>query len=424
MRKLICAFLVVCMLVSLAACGETDAGFKPALDTDTSCSITVVGSYDNFEALEAEFDRFNEIYPNVRLRYVKLDDYNNTLGTVLEGNDKPNIFFSYTWMIGNTNYSQVSDHMEDLSDPALRLNLDCIRPGLINDDAEGRVLMVPVFSRTYGMMVNNDLFEKEGLSVPTTRAELMSVCEAFRNKGYLSPMMGYSLRSSSCLMYTVAYPLFVSTLAENPEALALANDLDSDAGEYMRPALEAVEQLIRNGCVDLDECDKITDNYTQVILRFFEGDVPMMICAGDTVSGTKKRESQSEAFSNAPFEYTFAPIPSTENGGYFIDSPSVQFSVNKYCDNLDMTNEFMRFLVTNKELNEMASVKRLVTPTTDLSFDSVYTPFAQVPSERTISPEVLGIKDPLTVQIRVAAFRVGKGELTVDQAVEMYGSFE
>ncbi len=424
MRKLICAFLVVCMLVSLAACGETDAGFKPALDTDTSCSITVVGSYDNFEALEAEFDRFNEIYPNVRLRYVKLDDYNNTLGTVLEGNDKPNIFFSYTWMIGNTNYARVSDHMEDLSDPALRLNLDCIRPGLINDDAEGRVLMVPVFSRTYGMMVNNDLFEKEGLSVPTTQAELMSVCEAFRNKGYLSPMMGYSLRSSSCLMYTVAYPLFVSTLAGNPEALALANDLDSDAGEYMRPALEAVEQLIRNGCVDLDECDKITDNYTQVILRFFEGDVPMMICAGDTVSGTKKRESQSEAFSNAPFEYTFAPIPSTENGGYFIDSPSVQFSVNKYCDNLDMTNEFMRFLVTNKELNEMASVKRLVTPTTDLSFDSVYTPFAQVPSERTISPEALGIKDPLTVQIRVAAFRVGKGELTVDQAVEMYGSFK
>ncbi len=424
MRKLICAFLVVCMLVSLAACGETDAGFKPALDTDTSCSITVVGSYDNFEALEAEFDRFNEIYPNVRLRYVKLDDYNNTLGTVLEGNDKPNIFFSYTWMIGNTNYARVSDHMEDLSDPALRLNLDCIRPGLINDDAEGRVLMVPVFSRTYGMMVNNDLFEKEGLSVPTTQAELISVCEAFRNKGYLSPMMGYSLRSSSCLMYTVAYPLFVSTLAGNPEALALANDLDSDAGEYMRPALEAVEQLIRNGCVDLDECDKITDNYTQVILRFFEGDVPMMICAGDTVSGTKKRESQSEAFSNAPFEYTFAPIPSTENGGYFIDSPSVQFSVNKYCDNLDMTNEFMRFLVTNKELNEMASVKRLVTPTTDLSFDSVYAPFGQVPSNRTISPEVLGITDALTTQIRIAAFRVGKGEITVDEAVTMYGSFK
>ena len=192
----------------------------------------------------------------------------------------------------------------------------------------------------------------------------------------------------------------------------------------MRPALEAVERLIQNGCINLEACDQIADNYTKVILRFFEGDVPMMICAGDTVSGTKKRESQSEAFSASPFDYTFAPIPLTEDGGYFIDSPSVQFSVNKDCDNLDMTNEFMRFLVTKEELNKMASVKRLVTPTSDLSFDAVYAPFGQVPPERTISPEVLGIKDQLTVQIRVAAFKVGKGELTIDEAVAAYGTFK
>ncbi len=429
MKKLLCIILAVCMAVSLAACGETTpegpaAEFRPTLDKDTSCSITVVGSYDNFEALEAEFDRFNEFYPNVRLSYVKLDDYTNTLATVLESNEKPNIFFSYTWMTGDEKYDSVLAHMEDLSDSALKLDLGCIRPSLINRSTEGKVLMVPVFSRTYGMLVNNDLFAKEGLSVPTTWAELLTVCATFRNKGYASPMMGYSVKSSSCLMNTVAYPLFIATLAENPEALALANDLDPAAGEYMRPALEAVEQLIKNGCVDLDECDKIEDNYTKVILRFFEGDVPMMICAGDTVSGTRKRESQSEAFTNAPFAYSFAPIPLTDQGGYFIDSPSIEFSVNKDCGDLEMTNEFMRFLITDKELKEMASVKRLVTPTKDLSFDSVYAPFGQVPAERTISPEVLGIKDPLTVQLRIAAFQVGKGELTIDDAVAKYGRFE
>ena len=429
MKKLICILLVICTVVSLAACGgktqeETVTGFKPALDTNTSCSITVVGSYDNFEALEAEFDRFNEFYPNVRFSYVKLDDYSNTLGTALEGKDKPNIFFTTASMIGNENYDPVFALAEDLADPALGLDLDCIRPGLINHDAEGHVLMVPVFSRSYGMLVNKALFEKEGLDIPTTWTELLAVCEAFRAKGYGSPMMGYSLKSSSCFMYTVAYPLFAATLAENPEALSLAVELDPAAGEYMRPALEAVEQLIRNGCVDLDACDMIEDNYTKVILRFFEGDVPMMICAGDTVSGTRKRESQSEAFINAPFDYTFAPIPLTEEGGYFIDSPSVEFSVNKSCDDLEMTNEFMRFLISKAELNEMASVKRLVTPTTDLSFDSVYAPFGQVPSSRTISPEVLGITDALTAQIRIAAFQVGKGEITVDEAVTMYGSFK
>ena len=429
MKKLLCVVLILCVVVSLAACGgkkqeETATGFKPALDTDTNCSITVAGSYDNFEALEAEFDRFNEVYPNVQFSYVKLDDYNNTLGTVLDGNDAPNIFFSYTWMIGNEKYAPVVAHMEDLSDSSLGLDLSCIRPGLINRDAEGHVFLVPVFSRTYGMLVNNDLFKKEGLSVPGTLKELLSVCEAFRDKGYNSPMMGYSLKSSGCFMNTVAYPLFAATLAKNPDALKLANDLDPAAGEYMRSALEAVEQLIQSGCIDLDECDKIEDNYTQVILRFFEGDVPMMICTGDTVSGTRKRESQSEAFTKAPFSYALAPIPLTDDGGYFIDSPSIEFSVNNTCNDLAMTNEFMRFLITNKELNEMASVKRLVTPTSDLSFDSVYAPFGQVPADRTISPEVLGIKDQLATQLRVAAFQVGKGEITIDEAVAKYGSFE
>ncbi len=192
----------------------------------------------------------------------------------------------------------------------------------------------------------------------------------------------------------------------------------------MRPALNTVEQLIRNGCIDLNACDEIEDNYTQVILRFFVGDVPMMICTADTVSGTKKRESQSEAYSAAPFRYSFAPLPLTDKGGYFIDSPSVEFSVNKNCDDLDMTNEFMRFLISEEALNEMASVKRLLTPTSDLSLDSVYAPFGQIPPDRIISPEVLGITDPLTVQIRVAAFQVGKGEITIDEAVAMYGSFE
>ena len=429
MKKVICIILVICTAIVLTACGsktqeETPAGFKPTLDTNTSCSITVVGSYDNFEALEAEFDRFNAYYPNVTFSYVKLDDYNNTLLTALEGNNKPNIFFTTASMIGNANFDAVFAHAEDLSDPALALNLDCIRPGLINHDAEGRVLLIPVFSRSYGMLVNKGLFEKEGLSIPSTWTELMAVCEAFRSKGYASPMMGYSLKSSSCFMYTVAYPLFAATLAENQEALALANNLDPAAGEYMRPSLEAVEQLVRNGCIDLDACKEIEDNYTKVIFRFFEGDVPMMICAGDTVSGTRKREAQSEAFTSAPFEYAFAPIPLTAEGGYFLDSPSVEFSVNKDCDNLAMTNEFMRFLISNKELNEMASVKRLITPTTDLSFDAVYAPFGQVPSNRTLSPEMLGISDALTTQIRIAAFRVGKGEITVDEAVTMYGSFE
>ena len=428
MRKMLCVVLAALFAVITTACfsraqAESAGVFQPRLDPDASCQITVVGSYSNFEALETEFDRFNEFYPDVELTYVKPDDYNNLLGTILESSSAPNIFFSYQWMCGNEKYQKVCDHMEDLSDPQLGLDLECLRTGLLNLDAEGHLLMVPIFARNYGMLVNSDLFAKEGLQVPATWEELLAVCKAFRDKGYASPMMGYSASSSGCLMNILIYPEVVAALEKDPEALRAANEMDPSAGEYMRPGLEAMMQLIGNGYINLEKCGEISDNYTQVILRFFEGDVPMMICTGDTVSGTGKRESQSEAFSKAPFAYSFTPIPLSDAGGYFIDSPSIQFSVNKTCENLDMTNEFMRFLITRQELNRMASVKRLVTPTTDLSFDSVYAPFSQVPAERILCPEVIGITDPLAAQIRNAAYQVGTGAITIDEAVSQYGSF-
>ena len=180
MKRVLTVLLALLLVLLAASCGKKtdDETFTPALDTETACKISVVGSYDNFEALEAEFDRFNEYYPNVELSYTKIDDYNNAIATVLSGNDAPNVFFSFSWMIGNSASDEVFAHMENLADPALGLRLDCIRPGLLNRASDGRVLTVPIFSTSYGMLINDDLFAKEGLSAPSTLPELLSVCAA------------------------------------------------------------------------------------------------------------------------------------------------------------------------------------------------------------------------------------------------------
>ena len=38
-------------------------------------------------------------------------------------------------------------------------------------------------------------------------------------------------------------------------------------------------------------------------------------------------------------------------------------------------------------------------------------------------PEVIGITDPLAVQVRNASFLVGTGEISIDEAVSDYGAF-
>ena len=200
MKKLLCIILALCTLVLLTACGskqqeETAAGFKPALDKNTDCKITVAGNYDNFEALEAEFDKFNEFYPNVKLSYVKLDDYNNMLGTVLEGNDKPNIFFSYTWMMGNEKYDSVAAQMEDLSDSALKLDLDCIRSSLINRDAEGRVRIVP----QQGLHQPDDGLQSQVLQLSHEHCCLSPVCGNACQK----PGCAYACQQSGSLRWRI-----------------------------------------------------------------------------------------------------------------------------------------------------------------------------------------------------------------------------
>ena len=55
---------------------------------------------------------------------------------------------------------------------------------------------------------------------------------------------------------------------------------------------------------------------------------------------------------------------------------------------------------------------------------SIYAPFGDVPADRIYSPEELGVKNPLAIQIRVAAFKVGRGEVTIDEAVAQYGTFK
>lgn len=107
--------LLLAAVLCLTACAakeapksqESAAGFTPKLDPKMESSITVAGSYNNFEALETEFNRFAEYYPNVIMKYTYLDNYNGIIATALNSTEAPDIFFSYPWMASGEEYASV-----------------------------------------------------------------------------------------------------------------------------------------------------------------------------------------------------------------------------------------------------------------------------------------------------------------------------
>lgn len=417
--------LGVAAMFLLQGCGSkgADKPFVPKYDKDTKFSLTVAGSYSNFESLEAEFERFYEYYPNASLEYVSMDDYNNVISSALVGSEPPDIFTTNGSMIGNEKYNDMFAACEVFSDSSTGIDYSCIRESLIRTTDSGQVLMLPIFTTSYGMLVNMDIFEKEGLKVPTNYKELVKVCEKLKSAGYESPVMGTNRFSGTGMFNCFAYPMYAHNVIKNSDKVDALNNFEPGSGELMRPALERLSEFVNSDCIDVAKCnEEITDEYDQMIMRFFEGDVPIMLAAGDVVSGTAKRESKSEAFSANPFKYRFFIAPAGDDGGYFINSISICFSVNKNSQNLDMANEFMRFLISNKELGNMASLKRLITPVDDFSADEVYSALSDVPADRSFSDKQTGLLDPAVRQFRAAIYAVGNGKMTVDEAVAAYGN--
>ena len=420
MKRIISILLALALLACFAGCGAQEKkteGFKPSLDTKTAGTVRIVGHYSNFEALEAEFDEFAKYYPNVDLTYTCLDNYNKIIATTLATNDAPEIFFAYPWM---NNGEVLANYGEDLADTALGIDLGCLRPSTLLTDDAGCVRMVPIYVTTYGMLVNEDIFEKNNIKVPETYEELIAGGEALKNAGYASPMLTHS----SLLGFPLYYPYFCAGVQNNREALEALNGQAPASEEYARQALELAEDFAGHGFIDTDEMNGLENDYDAVIKRFFEGDIPMMFASANTVSGTEKRESQSAAFSEHPFRYSFRPVPSTAEGGYFLNTVSMGFAVNKNSRNLEMANEFMRFLICTKELNRMAQAKRMVTPCIDMSLDKVYAAFGGMKDSQIINASELGLADAADARVRRAGWQVSAGNMTADEAVAAFWKLE
>lgn len=419
------SYLIIASTMALLVTGCNGGGnkpFVPNLDTETKCKIVVKGHYDNFEALDEQVHKFNTFYPNVDIDYEKVDNYTkeDVINNLFVGDSAPDIYFINNGWESDSRYANLFRYAEDLAEPNTGIDISAVREELVYKDKDGHAPFVPIFTNAYGMIVNEEIFSKNKLSIPKTYTQLIHVCNSLLELGYDSPIMSYNAS-----LYSLYFPYFLSTINGNKEAVDALNTLQASAGSYIKDGLEKAQDFNNYHFIDANKCKEeiAKDNTDGICLRFYKGDVPMMFTEVNRLSGSHKREASSEEYQSNPFKYSFQPIPTTDEGGYFFNTITLSFAVNKESKNLEMTNEFMRFLIRSQSLNEMSSSKRQVSPAKTLGDDKLFNSFKNVLKEnRVLYNYTVGLSANADTQAR-KTFDALLGGATVNEAIAGYGSY-
>lgn len=351
-KRGVCRLLAgVLAVVLLSGCGEKQVKvtgeFSPKLNTRASVQLQVLGYFGNFEALDQVTNDFNAYYPNVTFSYEQVGGANQEEYLDLNpGVDIMMVSTEFMGAKGATLPARCLDLAEvDTSDidPQM-LKMYCI---------DGVQKAIPMAQNVTGMVVNNTLLEKEGLSVPTNTQEFLSVLAALKEKGY-TPIQGPTEKVYAELTQDRLF----AALCRDEAFLEAARQNEQSAVDRLVPIFEFLDTVRDAGYTDEElNATLPKDNYDGSILHFFEGKTPFWICNSEKVSGMKKRESKSEAFQAEPFEYSFLYVPFGEAGSYVYQEPWFGFAVNKDAANPEYAMEFLRFLATGKEIDTMGQVK-------------------------------------------------------------------
>ena len=411
MKRILAGAMALSLLLT-AGCGSpsgkdtAQAAFEPKLDTDAAVELNICGFFGNFEALDQVELDFNALYPNVTFTYQQVGGKDTP--DYLDANPGTDIF-----MVAHDTEELLRDRCADLS----ALDLGDIDESMLRFyNRDGKQEVLPMGQNLYGVIVNKTLLEKEGLSVPTDEKSWLNDLAALKAKGY-TPIQG---PDSKVYAELTAGEVFSQICADDKLREGLKNG-DADAKEKLRPAMDFLGTIIDSGYTDLAVNQTYPqDNYDEAILRFFEGDVPFWVCSTEKVGGMKKRESKSETFSAAPFEYEYIYPPVGDANEYVYQEPWSGFAVNENADSRDYALEFVRFIATTDEINKMANIKGIPSVAAQPSDNDIYANVlaADALKNRAVNEGI--ITSALSDSWYAVTNKLGRGECTEDEALDEF----
>lgn len=308
-----------------------------------------------------------KVYPNVTVEVTKLPDeqYGTSILTKLATGQAPDIFAIWPKFGGSLNVQTAGEagYLMDLSDLTF---WDNVAESAKNDMSYNEVpYAVPDGISLLGTYYNKDMFQSNGLEVPTNWDDFMKCCQVLKDAGITPIVMG---DKDSWVMQFGLYQLAANMLY--PEYPEFDNDLLQGKAKFT----DGEWAKILNRYKELYDKGYITSNSlglgsAQAIQTFIDGEAAMIIDGSwDTTALTAKGA--------VDFERGFVPLPGNDAGKelYACASTSGGYAINAKTEHPEIVKDIFNLMYDGEsdlfkawsENNQSISVYEGVEVTNDL----------------------------------------------------------
>ena len=226
---------------------------------------------------QAIIDKFNEANPDVVIEMNTVPDAPTVLTSRISSGDIPVIFSDFPTQM-QFKQKVANGYVQDLSDQEFLKNVESTALSM-TEQPDGKYYALP-FSRNYiGIYYNVQMFEDNGIEIPTTWADFCAVCDKLQAAG-ITPMGLHGKDPGRC-----GHTFQACTVAWAPDGIEIigqvaAGEAKIEGNEQFRNVFEKMKVLL-----SYSNADALALSDTQCYENFVNGQYAMCI-TGSYARGT------------------------------------------------------------------------------------------------------------------------------------------
>jgi raffinose/stachyose/melibiose transport system substrate-binding protein len=285
---------------------------------------------DDVAQMNALLAEYKKLKPNVTIQFRPTNppDYNATLRLQLDGGTGPDLMYARSYAPGRELFN--AGYFADCSDlPGVKQNFSAanIAPWQMPD---GKIFAVPFAAVSHAVYYNKTIFQKEGLAIPQTWEDFLSLCAALSAKGY-TPLANGVAEEWDILetFYLGMLPNFIGGPAERAAYESGAKKLNDAGFAASFQAMADVAKYLPKGY------ESVTYNDSQAL---FNTQQAVMFMDGSWTAGV---------YADASFEWGLFAMPAPRGRATLITfHPDMAITYNKATKYPQECQEFLAWIAS------------------------------------------------------------------------------